>query len=88
MRIEDKYRHFLNDTLAAGRSLAPQELAGHDIRGTRGLHDGLFERGASVDSPFLASGGNSFVGAYSYMNDGGYIRGAVSSVAIPVSVDA
>lgn len=75
MTIEDKYRHFLEGTLAAERSLAPQDLAHHDIRGTRGLRHVLFERGASLDSPFISPGENSFVGAYSYMNDGGYIRG-------------
>ncbi|WP_318843234.1 CatB-related O-acetyltransferase [Gemmobacter serpentinus] len=75
MRIEDKYSRFQSGSLTAERILTRQDLAAIDVRGIKGLQDVLFERGASIDSSFLAPGKDSFVGAYSYMNDGGYIRG-------------
>lgn len=63
------------------------------VRSTVSLEGILFEIGIGLNSPKIPRGTPAFVGAYSYMNDGGYIRGNVfigrfSSIGRRVTIGA
>jgi virginiamycin A acetyltransferase len=48
-----------------------------DRRNVLNLANLYFERHAKMESPVISSSRNSFVGAHSYMNGGGYVRAPV-----------
>lgn len=63
------------------------------VRSTVNLEGILFEFGIGLNSPKIPRGTPAFIGAYSYMNDGGYIRGDVfigrfSSIGRRVTIGA
>jgi virginiamycin A acetyltransferase len=69
--------------IMSGAALPCLELASQDLKevevNPRDKHLGSvrFERGAGLSSPVVANAKSVFVGAYSYMNDSGYIRDRV-----------
>lgn len=74
MRIGEKLALFEEGSELDAMRIEPQELKSIQIRQDRFLGRCLFEMGISLASPVMAKTGRVFFGAYSYMNNGGYIR--------------
>lgn len=77
MLLHDKRDLFLAGSLQAGRILGPADLADVGAGQAAFLKNVLFETGAGVQSPVLPAGAQAFFGAFSYMNNGGYLRDRV-----------
>ncbi len=76
MKLADKQTHFIQRGDLPSSRIKPEDLKELGItRRHELLAQIMFERGVSLASPFvLSSTGRAFVGAYSYMNSGGYLR--------------
>lgn len=86
MKLQEKIDHLLNRTgvapeglLAATKAVSPAEIKelGHHCPHPKTARY-LFERDSRVNSPWLSYGRgpilSSFIGGWSYVNDGGYLR--------------
>ncbi len=75
MRLDDKLEAFRAGTLAPDELLPPSRMAEVEARGpVRQFGALMFERGAAQSGQTLSSRGHVFMGAYSYMNEGGFLR--------------
>ena len=75
--IEDKLQKFLNSTLVSDVMVTNSTLSDHNIRYNNldYLNDTLFEKGSMIHVPnFQDSPNRIFIGAYSSIRDGGYMR--------------
>jgi acetyltransferase-like isoleucine patch superfamily enzyme len=78
--IEEKLQHFLDNTLLADMSLDQTSLDHHNIRynDTAHLEGIMFEKGSMNWSPIFQDMPNRiFIGAYSSIRSGGYMRSNV-----------
>jgi acetyltransferase-like isoleucine patch superfamily enzyme len=78
--IEDKLQQFLNHTLVADITLSGASLSDHNIRykETSHLEGIMFEKGSMNWSPtFQDTPNRIFIGAYSSIRSGGYMRSNV-----------
>jgi acetyltransferase-like isoleucine patch superfamily enzyme len=74
-----KLQAWRRGNLPIDRVLSPPELPEVGIRSRPGfLQPVVFEEAASMQSPVIAPAGTVFVGAHSYMNDGGYMRSRIA----------
>lgn len=72
MRIEDKYQIFCSDDSFKNIVYVDSDF----VKNTRFFDKNvIFEDSSSLQSPHVDSTKPMFIGAYSYMNPGGYIRG-------------
>lgn len=76
-KIHDKLARFLTGAPLEATHLTADEAGRRGVRGAINLRHAFFEEGVSVSSPTLAQGVVNFIGAHSYVNDGGYLRGNV-----------
>lgn len=76
MKLTDKLAAFRASGLATIRKTS-EELAEIGITNPRFLKCCLFEMSVSISSPIISRKPGVFIGAYSYMNDGGYLRDGV-----------
>lgn len=56
------------------KTITSDELASKGIRYSKFLKDVFFESNVNMQSPIISPNKDVFVGRFSYMNDGGYIR--------------
>ncbi len=75
--IQDKLACFLAGAPLDATSLTADDAGRRGVRGATHLRHACFEDGVSVSSPTIAQGVVNFIGAHSYINDGGYLRGNV-----------
>lgn len=75
--IAAKLDAFLDGRLGPDRSLSQRALRAAGIGQGRHLKNVLFEDGVSIDSGPTGPRDRVFVGAYSYVNAGGYLHGTV-----------
>lgn len=77
MNLQEKLDFFKQGRLLADEKLTPETLTAHDIKlKSRGANL-LFEKNVAFQSAVLPTKDPVFLGAYSYMNEDGYIRGPV-----------
>ena len=72
--IERKLATFLSGQELKRNALTREELERHDMRFSKGLRNTVFEQGAHFHSGIINPEFTVFLGAYSYMNDLGYVR--------------
>lgn len=75
MRLSEKLELFRSPDVLPATSVRSEELGTLGIKGGRHLVRVHFEQSVVLSSP--AIGGASFLGAHSYMNDGGCLRSGV-----------
>lgn len=78
MKIKLKEELFISNSLQA-RTISQEEVSTLQIKGEkRFFNKTIFEIGVSLESPTISKGRDDiFIGAYSYMNQGGYIKSNV-----------
>jgi virginiamycin A acetyltransferase len=75
LKLADKLAAFLAGQLHEDRCLPAERLAEFEVRGpARPFGPMMFERGAAQSGQTLSTQGQVFMGAYSYMNEGGFLR--------------
>ncbi|MFN3188775.1 MAG: hypothetical protein ACK42D_04525, partial [Candidatus Paceibacteria bacterium] len=74
MKISEKLERFRSGRGILGAEISEQAASQLGFRDLRILRKCHFEDGVSVQSQILAPSFECFFGAYSYMNDGGYVR--------------
>lgn len=75
MTLDDKLQAFRAGTLGPDEEVAPDRMADVEARGpVRNFGALMFERGAAQSGQTLSTRGQVFLGAYSYMNEGGFLR--------------
>lgn len=75
MTLDDKLEAFRAGTLAPDEELPSHRMAEVEARGpARQFGAMMFERGVGQSGQTLSGRGQVFMGAYSYMNEGGFLR--------------
>lgn len=75
MTLDDKLAAFRAGTLVPDEEVTPDRMADVEARGpVRSFGALMFERGAAQSGQTLSTRGQVFLGAYSYMNEGGFLR--------------
>lgn len=93
MRICEKLDLFRAASLDQFIPVATGQLAEIGITNSRSLKNCLFENSIDLNSPVISRFLTTFIGAHSYMNDGGYLRnnvfiGRFCSIGRRVSIGA
>jgi len=78
MKLSDKFNAFVESTPIPLKKVKAEELSDIGVRCTvKNITECLFEKGVSAGSPIFKGSKVTFMGAYSYINGGGYIRSNV-----------
>lgn len=75
--IEEKIEQFCNGKIDEVINLKNEETKNIGVKLTKYLRGSIFEENVSFNSPITNANNRVFLGAHSYMNDGGYIRSNV-----------
>lgn len=75
MRISAKLELLRGSKALDSTAMSIEGLVAVDITNLRFLKGLLFEEAVALNSPVVSSRYDSFIGAYSYMNNGGFVRG-------------
>jgi virginiamycin A acetyltransferase len=93
MKLSDKLYMFQASGLEDTHVATTEVLAQIGIANAKNLKNALFEECVNISSQILSQNLTTFIGAYSYMNEGGYIRnnvfiGRYCSIGRRVSIGA
>lgn len=93
MRLDEKLEFFCSSRSISSVDITEKTAIRNELKEVRHLRRCLFEDGASMQSAVVAPLHSCFFGAYSYMNDGGYVRkntfiGRYCSIGRRVSIAA
>lgn len=77
MTLAEKLEWFQSSSPDLPSAAKEEQLKEAGISNTRFLKQCLFEQGVNLSSQVIAKSPSAFIGAYSYMNDGGYMRSGV-----------
>jgi virginiamycin A acetyltransferase len=77
MTLAEKLEWFQSSAPVLPSAATEEQLKEAGISNTRFLKQCLFERGINLSSQVIAKNPSVFIGAHSYMNDGGYMRNGV-----------
>lgn len=77
MRLNSKLELFKNSGIDNAIPMTVVQLEEIGITNSRHLTKCLFEKSVNLASQVISKDPTVFIGAYSYMNDGGYLRGKV-----------
>ena len=77
MRVDEKLARFQNRDVLPTLSVSRATLPDLAVKFDRFLGPCVFEESVVINSPVLSPSRQAFIGANSYMNDGGYIRDRV-----------
>lgn len=76
--LPTKFANLLDGSLVADQIASAESLPSLGITISRFLKTVLFEENVALNSFYIGQFGRMFIGAESYMNDGGYLRGTVA----------